>query len=313
MSDLVIETTRAAQGVPHAPRRRIVAVDDLDLAVPRGGVHGFLGPNGSGKTTTIRMLLGLARAQRRRRCGSSASRSPAGCPQVIARDRRRRRAARSSRPTFTGRQNLTAARPRRRRARDRASTRRSTQVGLDRPRDRRPLQGYSLGMKQRLAIAATLLKYPDLLILDEPTNGLDPAGIRDIRDMIRRPRRERRDRAAELAHPRRGAAGLPLGLDHRRRAGCSPPDRSRTCVGEDGRAAFRVGSPTRAAAPGARPRRATASTATGDRRWYVEGHERPGGDHPAAGRAGHLRRASCAGAARPGVGLPAAHRRGRTP
>ena len=85
MSDLVIETHGLRKEFRTRRAASRVAVDDLDLAVPAGGVHGFLGPNGSGKTTTIRMLLGLARADRRRRCGSSASRCPASCPQVIDR------------------------------------------------------------------------------------------------------------------------------------------------------------------------------------------------------------------------------------
>ncbi len=78
---LVIETTGLRKEFRTRAGERVVAVDDLDLAVPAGGVHGFLGPNGSGKTTTIRMLLGLARRQPPARCGCSASRSPAGCPR----------------------------------------------------------------------------------------------------------------------------------------------------------------------------------------------------------------------------------------
>ena len=157
-----------------------VAVDSLSLRVPYGGVHGFLGPNGSGKTTTIRMLLGLARASGGRmrlfgeevpdRLGSVMGRVGAIVEQP------------KFFPSFTGRKNLSLL----------ASTIGATErvdsvldeVGLgDRGGDR--FRAYSLGMKQRLAIAATLLKQPQLLILDEPTNGLDPAGIREIRDTIR--------------------------------------------------------------------------------------------------------------------------------
>ena len=161
-------------------RGRIVAVDGLDLAVPSGGVHGFLGPNGSGKTTTIRMLLGLARAS----AGEMAlfgERVPAALPRVIGRI-----GAVVEQPQFTpgfsGRRNLRLL------ARTAGVDPRRVplvleQVGLaGRERDR--FRTYSLGMKQRLAIAATLLKEPDLLILDEPSNGLDPAGIRDMRELV---------------------------------------------------------------------------------------------------------------------------------
>ena len=161
-------------------RGRIVAVDGLDLAVPSGGVHGFLGPNGSGKTTTIRMLLGLARAS----AGEMAlfgERVPAALPRVIG-----RLGAVVEQPQFTpgfsGRRNLRLL------ARTAGVDPSRVplvleQVGLaGRERDR--FRTYSLGMKQRLAIAATLLKEPDLLILDEPTNGLDPAGIRDMRELV---------------------------------------------------------------------------------------------------------------------------------
>ena len=161
-------------------RGRIVAVDGLDLAVPSGGVHGFLGPNGSGKTTTIRMLLGLARAS----AGEMAlfgERVPTALPRVIGRI-----GAVVEQPQFTpgfsGRRNLRLL------ARTAGVDPRRVplvleQVGLaGRARDR--FRTYSLGMKQRLAIAATLLKEPDLLILDEPSNGLDPAGIRDMRELV---------------------------------------------------------------------------------------------------------------------------------
>ena len=162
-------------------RGRHVAVRDLDLAVPAGGVHGFLGPNGSGKTTTIRMLLGLARPTDGR-MALFGQEVPGRLPAVIDRV-----GAVVEMPKFlpnlTGRRNLrllarTVGLP------DVRVDAALEQVGLSgREQDR--YKGYSLGMKQRLAIAATLLKEPDLLILDEPTNGLDPAGIREIREMIR--------------------------------------------------------------------------------------------------------------------------------
>jgi len=177
----VIETSGLRKVFRTRAGRRVVAVDDLDLVVPAGGVHGFLGPNGSGKTTTIRMLLGLARASRGeiRLFGETV---PGGLPHVMGRIGAVVEEPKFV-PTFTGRKNLQLL------ARsigvpDGAVDSALVQVGLD-GRDRDRYRGYSLGMRQRLAIAATLLKSPDLLILDEPTNGLDPAGIRDIRDMIR--------------------------------------------------------------------------------------------------------------------------------
>ena len=162
-------------------RRRLVAVAGLDLTVTAGGVHGFLGPNGSGKTTTIRMLLGLVRAD------SGQMRLfdqpvPAALPSVIGRVGAVVESPKFF-PSFTGRRNLEllagAARVPRVRVDEALEV-----VGLrERAADR--YKGYSLGMRQRLAIAATLLKSPDLLILDEPTNGLDPAGIRDVRATLR--------------------------------------------------------------------------------------------------------------------------------
>jgi ABC-2 type transport system ATP-binding protein len=179
-ADLVIET-RGLRKEFGGRRGTRVAVHDLDLAVPRGGVHGFLGPNGSGKTTTIRMLLGLARATR----GEMAlfgTTVPAGLPQVIDRVGAVVEMPKFL-PHFTGRQNLTILARSKGIASDRVDAAVDT-VGLT-GRDGDRYGAYSLGMKQRLAIAATLLKDPQLLILDEPTNGLDPAGIREIRETIR--------------------------------------------------------------------------------------------------------------------------------
>jgi ABC-2 type transport system ATP-binding protein len=180
MTDLVIETSGLRKEFVDRRGRRRVAVAGLDLAVPAGGVHGFLGPNGSGKTTTIRMLLGLARATRgtMRLFGVEV---PRALPQVIDRIGAVVESPKFS-PTFTGRQNLqllarTLGTPA---ARVDAAIETVSLTGRDRDR----YKSYSLGMKQRLAIAATLLKEPSLLILDEPTNGLDPAGIREIRDTI---------------------------------------------------------------------------------------------------------------------------------
>ena len=181
MSDLVIETTGLRKEFRSRRGGLRVAVDDLDLAVPRGGVHGFLGPNGSGKTTTIRMLLGLARASR----GSMelfGHPVPAALPQVVDRIGAVVESPKFS-PNFSGRQNLLLLARSIGVPKDRVDAAVET-VGLT-GRDRDRFKSYSLGMKQRLAIAATLLKDPELLILDEPTNGLDPAGIREIRDTIR--------------------------------------------------------------------------------------------------------------------------------
>jgi len=180
MSEAVIETHGlrkefSSRGGTH------VAVADLDLTVRAGDVHGFLGPNGSGKTTTIRMLLGLASATR----GEMALFGrpvPQALPEVMGRVGAVVESPKFS-PNFSGRQNLQLL------ARsvgvDDARVDRAVEtVGLT-GRDRGRYKTYSLGMKQRLAIAATLLKDPALLILDEPTNGLDPAGIREVREVIR--------------------------------------------------------------------------------------------------------------------------------
>ena len=181
MTELVIETQDLRKEFRTRRGHQVVAVDGLDLAVPRGGVHGFLGPNGSGKTTTIRMLLGLASATdgSMRLFGEPV---PSRLPSVVNRIGAVVEQPKFL-PTFTARRNLSLL----------AGSigihgaevdRALEQVGLA-GRDRDRFKTYSLGMKQRLAIAATLLKQPDLLILDEPSNGLDPAGIREIRELIR--------------------------------------------------------------------------------------------------------------------------------
>ena len=158
-----------------------VAVDGLDLTVPEGGVFGFLGPNGAGKTTTIRCLLGLVRpsAGRLALLGADVGRA---LPSVISRVGSIVEAP-AMFPRFSGRRNLEIL------ARihgegDAAIDASLERVGLrDRAKD--PVKAYSLGMKQRLAIAATLLRDPSLLILDEPANGLDPAGIVEVRELLR--------------------------------------------------------------------------------------------------------------------------------
>ena len=174
-------STRGLRKTYWNRKGRHVAEQGLDLDVPSGGVHGFLGPNGSGKTTTIRMLLGLVRAD-------SGTMSifgrdvPRHLPQVVGRVGAIVESPKFF-PAFSGRKNLqllaeAIGRPRA------VVDQVLEQAGLgDRGRDK--YRTYSLGMKQRLAIAATLLKEPDLLIFDEPTNGLDPAGIREIRNTMR--------------------------------------------------------------------------------------------------------------------------------
>lgn len=182
MSDLVIETSGLRKEFRTRRGGLRVAVQNLDLAVPSGGgVHGFLGPNGSGKTTTIRMLLGLARPTggTMRLFGQPV---PEQLPQVIGRVGAVVESPKFS-PHFSGRLNLSLLADAIGAPRSRVDEAIAT-VQLDgREKDR--YKSYSLGMKQRLAIAATLLKDPQLLILDEPTNGLDPAGIREIRETIR--------------------------------------------------------------------------------------------------------------------------------
>src|SRR6476661_6394423 len=178
--DVAVRTVNLRKTYLSRGRRR-VAVQGLSMTVPLGGVHGFLGPNGSGKTTTIRMLLGLVRPD----SGTAevlGQTVPRHLPKVVDRVGAIVEAPKFF-PSFTGRQNL-------RLLADAIGTPlprvdevlEATHLG-DRGRDR--FAGYSLGMKQRLAIAATLLKDPDLLIFDEPTNGLDPAGIREVRDTMR--------------------------------------------------------------------------------------------------------------------------------
>ncbi|HEX2773740.1 MAG TPA: ATP-binding cassette domain-containing protein, partial [Micromonosporaceae bacterium] len=158
-----------------------VALDGFDMVVESGQVHGFLGPNGSGKTTTLRALLGLVRADGGRMAvlGQPA---PEDLPAVMGRV-----GAIVESPqffaNFTGRKTLRllATAGGVEAARVDAVL---EQVGLRDRADER-VKGYSLGMKQRLAVASALLKRPELLILDEPANGLDPAGIREMRDMMR--------------------------------------------------------------------------------------------------------------------------------
>jgi ABC-2 type transport system ATP-binding protein len=163
---------------------RIVAVDAIDLDVREGDVYGFLGANGSGKTTTVRMLLGLVLAT-------------SGTAEVLGEPMPRRSGvvlpqvgslveAPAAYPRLSGRANLRVhdalaqgPRPGRARRVDEALDR----VGLGGV-DERPVAAYSLGMRQRLGLAHALLGRPRLLVLDEPTNGLDPHGIREVRQLL---------------------------------------------------------------------------------------------------------------------------------
>jgi ABC-type multidrug transport system ATPase subunit len=163
---------------------RVTAVDGVDLAVPEGSRFGLLGPNGSGKTTMIRMLLGLVYAT----SGEISmldepvpKRLKQVLPQVGALVE-----GPAAYGHLSGRANLSvidaagARTPKRKQRINDALDR----VGLG-GIDRRPVRTYSLGMRQRLGLAAALLRAPRLLILDEPTNGLDPQGIHEIRELLR--------------------------------------------------------------------------------------------------------------------------------
>jgi ABC-2 type transport system ATP-binding protein len=176
----------ATSGLTKRFRSGQLAVSGLDLAVPAGSVYGFLGPNGSGKTTTIRMLLGLIQPT-------------AGTFQVLGlpmpdclTEALSRVGALVEGPAFyphlSGAANLA-----RLDAVDRTASPATAAARIDRALSRvgllaaagKKYRAYSLGMKQRLAIAASLLQQRDLVILDEPTNGLDPQGTREVRALIR--------------------------------------------------------------------------------------------------------------------------------
>ena len=179
-------TAISSSGLTKRFRGGQVAVDHIDLEVPEGSVYGFLGPNGSGKTTTIRMLLGLAFPT----SGSAALLDvpmPDGATGVL-----HRVGSLVEGPAFypflSGRDNLARCD-----AADRTADPRTAQARIGEALDRVGLlsaakkryRNYSLGMKQRLAIAASLLRPRELIILDEPTNGLDPQGTREVRALVR--------------------------------------------------------------------------------------------------------------------------------
>jgi ABC-2 type transport system ATP-binding protein len=179
----VIEIRRLRKEYRRLRGGRVKALQELDLDVSAGGVFGFLGPNGSGKTTTIRCLLGLVRPT-------------SGVCRILGADPTTPELAGvigrigsivetpAMHPGFSGRRNLEIL------GRiDGVQKKRVSEViesvGLSgRAGDR--VKTYSLGMKQRLGIAAALLKNPEVLILDEPANGLDPAGIKEVRELVRR-------------------------------------------------------------------------------------------------------------------------------
>ncbi len=162
--------------------KQVIAVNNLDLDIPTGTVYGFLGPNGSGKTTTIRMLLGLVQPT-------------SGHAEVLGHDIRTERhmiapkvGAIVESPAFytylTGVENLEVLWRSSNKSVDRARiTALLERVGLA-ERGNHKVKTYSLGMKQRLGIAATLLTDPQIIFLDEPTNGLDPAGTVEVRNLI---------------------------------------------------------------------------------------------------------------------------------
>ena len=178
---LAIETRGLTKRFGHQ-----IAVNSIDLAVPRGAVFGFLGPNGSGKTTTIRVLLGLAAATSGE-FGVLGNDMPGRLQDVLPRV-----GALVEGPAFypflSGSANL-----RRLDSADRHSSSATRGVRVDRALERvglthaanKKVRAYSLGMKQRLGIANALLAPRELLMLDEPTNGLDPQGTREVRGLVR--------------------------------------------------------------------------------------------------------------------------------
>ncbi len=220
-------------------RGRTTAIAGLDLEVPEGGVFGFLGPNGSGKTTTIRCVLGLVRPT-----GGTARMLGAEVPRDLARvkgDVGSIVETPALFPAFSARKNLELL-GKLEGIGSKSVAEMLQRVGLG-GREDDAVKGYSLGMRQRLGLAAALLKDPALLILDEPANGLDPAGIKEFRDLIRSLGAEGRtvfvsshllgevqqmcDRVAIIARGRlvtQGSVGEVLSLGHRARLLTRVPD-----------------------------------------------------------------------------------------
>ncbi|WP_025679760.1 ABC transporter ATP-binding protein [Paenibacillus massiliensis] len=175
MQEFIIETDQLTKSFKQKD-----SVNRIDLRVPRKGIYGFLGPNGAGKTTTIRMLLGL-------------SRPTSGSIKIFNRSLHRNRihilekvGSLVESPSYyahlTGYNNLKIITTIRKISEKRISE--VLELVRLNQEAHRPVKEYSLGMKQRLGIAMALISEPELLILDEPTNGLDPSGIQEIRELI---------------------------------------------------------------------------------------------------------------------------------
>ncbi|MFD2212640.1 ABC transporter ATP-binding protein [Metabacillus endolithicus] len=176
MSQLIVETNNLTKSFKGAQ-----AVNSVNLNIPKGSIYGFLGPNGAGKTTAIKLLLGLMK-------------ETSGSIQIFGKDLKkdkqmilRRIGSLVESPSYyghlTARENLQLLQTILHVPKERIDEVLAI-VRLEKD-DNRPVKGFSLGMKQRLGIASALLGNPELLILDEPTNGLDPSGIIEIRELIK--------------------------------------------------------------------------------------------------------------------------------
>ncbi|UHA59099.1 ABC transporter ATP-binding protein [Metabacillus litoralis] len=176
MSQLIVETNNLTKSFKGAQ-----AVNSVNLNIPKGSIYGFLGPNGAGKTTAIKLLLGLMK-------------ETSGSIQIFGKDLKKDKQMILKRigslvesPSYyghlTARENLQLLQTILHVPKERIDEVLAI-VRLEKD-DNRPVKGFSLGMKQRLGIASALLGNPELLILDEPTNGLDPSGIIEIRELIK--------------------------------------------------------------------------------------------------------------------------------
>lgn len=176
MSQLIVETNNLTKSFKGAQ-----AVNSVNLNIPKGSIYGFLGPNGAGKTTAIKLLLGLMK-------------ETSGSIQIFGKDLKkdkqiilRKIGSLVESPSYyghlTARENLQLLQTILHVPKERIDEVLAI-VRLEKD-DNRPVKGFSLGMKQRLGIASALLGNPELLILDEPTNGLDPSGIIEIRELIK--------------------------------------------------------------------------------------------------------------------------------
>src|SRR6266568_1725631 len=208
---LAIETHGLSK---HFGQRK--AVDGLTISIPAGTIAGFVGPNGAGKTTTIRLLLGLVRPSEGRATilGKPLTDPRSYLPRVGALIE-----APAFYPSLSGRTNLEVLAHLGGHPRSRVSQLLEMVELSDRAKD--PVRKYSQGMKQRLGVAVALLPDPELLILDEPANGLDPLGIIQMRDLLRRlreqsktifigPARDLLDRRGELVVEAEEATQLDL-------------------------------------------------------------------------------------------------------